>query len=203
MASPHLPQYSPPSSSLPPACSTTTSLTTNGTVHPCLGSQTLWFTEGQRRLGWKPVGAWGLGVSGGWESWGAMGKTESYHLPRFSESREKIQVPPSRPRLLGRLPACCLWRSLWQSLFPQAWCQPCPHRSPLPSGQAPGLTASPSPSPQTELRGQQTNTGKVGLRPAVPYPIARYKACSTQHPNWAPDRALAGNDRSPKHSHIS
>lgn len=45
-----------------------------------------------------PRSEWGLGKLG------AMGKTESYHLPRFPRSREKIQVPPSRPLLLGHLP---------------------------------------------------------------------------------------------------
>lgn len=69
------------------------------------------------------MGARGLGVSGGWEGWGAMGKTESYHLPRFSRSREKIQAPPSRPLLLGHLP-CPQSQSItfWSSSKPD--CKP-------------------------------------------------------------------------------
>lgn len=47
----------------------------------------------------------------------------TYHLPRFIRNREKILVLPPRPALLGHLPTS-LWRSVYQSLFPQAWPQP-------------------------------------------------------------------------------
>lgn len=69
------------------------------------------------------------GNCGGWGSWGTMGKAESYHLPSFSRSREKILVLPPRPPFLDHLSAClpaCLWRSMQQNLVPQAWPQSCP-----------------------------------------------------------------------------
>lgn len=96
MASPHLPQW-PPSSSLPPA-SSPTSLTTNGCVHPCLGTHIL---PTDRRikatgLGWKPVGSWGL-LSGwvGWEDWRTVGETESYHLPGLTRKQTENPGPSS------------------------------------------------------------------------------------------------------------
>lgn len=121
MASPHLP-HRPPSSALPPA-SRTASLTTNGSVPPCLGSQALQLTRGMMVPGleacgnMRPQSEWGLGTP-----LGDYGKDRE--LPPAQVPQEEGENPgPSSWAIC--LPAC-LWRSMQQSLFPQVRPQPCP-----------------------------------------------------------------------------
>lgn len=134
-------------------------------------------------------------MGGGWENWRTGGETESYHLPRFPRSREKILVPPPRAVLLGHL-LDSLWSSISQPL-PKA----CPRHTSAKSTTVWSNSKSncnplTSPLDRAKRTAEKYRKGRLRTRcnpwprsQGTQQPSLRYEACSTLAAFLGPERA--------------